>query len=79
MKKLLTLVCVFAMLACVSACGGNKNSAISNKNETLVTVGKTKISKETIYEAMKPSSGTTALLGIIEEKLYELEGVTLTD
>ncbi len=79
MKKLLTLVCAFTMLASLTACGGNKNTVISNGNETLVTVGNTKITKESIYNSMKPSSGSTALLGIVEEKLYELEGISLTE
>ena len=79
MKKLLTLVCAFTMLASLVACGGNENTNVTNGNETLVSVGSSKVTKEDIYNAMKPQTGSAALLELVQEKLYELEGVTLTD
>lgn len=79
MKKLLTLVCAFTMLASLVACGGNENTNVTSGNETLVTIGSSKVTKADIYNAMKPQSGSSALLELVQEKLYELEGITLSE
>ena len=76
MKKILCLLS-FALLVTLTGCKDARTS-ISNGDEALITVGKTEITKDEIYTALKSESGVTAIISkltnfIIDKEVAECE------
>lgn len=78
MKKAGLILCSLAMLATLSGCK-DAVADISKGSEKLVTVGDTTITKEKMYDILKGSNGGSATLDLVKEKIYDKEGIKLTD
>ena len=78
MKKLAMLLCCAAMLTTLAGCK-DAVANISNSSEVLVQVGSTKITKGDIYDSLKSTSGASVTIQLVQDKLAEKEGITVTE
>lgn len=76
MKKLLG-ICALALLVTLSGCK-DARTTITNGNDALITIGKTKITKNDVYEGLKAENGVTAIMSKITAFLCDQE-VPITD
>lgn len=76
MKKILCLLS-FALLVTLTGCSDAKTS-LTNGSEALITVGKTKITKDEIYTALKSENGVTVILSKLTNFIIDKE-VPITD
>lgn len=76
MKKILCLLS-FALLMTLTGCSDAKTS-LTNGNEALITVGKTEITKDEIYTALKSENGVTVILSKLTNFIIDKE-VPITD
>ncbi len=76
MKKILCLLS-FALLMTLTGCTDAKTS-LTNGNEALITVGKTEITKDEIYTALKSENGVTVILSKLTNFIIDKE-VPITD
>ena len=60
MKKTLVLLSTIAMALTLSACS-DATANISDGNETLISVGSEKVTKEDVYQSLKANIGTATL------------------
>lgn len=80
MKKLLTLACTFAMIFSLAGCHDAKaNLDSSIAKEQYFSVNGAITTKGDVFEAMKSTAGSDALISLVSDKLYEAEGISLTD
>lgn len=78
MKKAGLIVCAFAMLATLTGCK-DAVADISNGSEKLVSVGDTTITKDKLYNLLKGSNGGSATIELVQNKIYEKEGIKLSE
>lgn len=78
MKKLAMLLCCAAMLTTLAGCK-DAVANISNSSEVLIQVGSTKITKGDIYDSLKSTSGASVTIQLVQDKLAEKEGITVTE
>ena len=78
MKKAGLIVCGFAMLATLTGCK-DAVADISNGSEKLVSVGDTTITKDKLYNLLKGSNGGSATIELVQNKIYEKEGIKLSE
>ncbi len=80
MKKLLTLACTFAMIFSLAGCK-DARAELSKEiaNEKYFAVNGTVTSKGDVFEAMKSTAGADALISLVTNKIFEAEGISLTD
>lgn len=76
MKKILCLLS-FALLMTLTGCTDAKTS-LTNGDEALITVGKTEITKDEIYTALKSENGVTVILTKLTNFIIDKE-VPITD
>ena len=76
MKKILCLLS-FALLITLTGCSDAKTS-LTNGDEALITVGKTEITKDEIYSALKSENGVTIILSKLTNFIIDKE-VPITD
>lgn len=72
------IVCGFAMLATLTGCK-DAVADISNGSEKLVSVGDTTITKDKLYNLLKGSNGGSATIELVQNKIYEKEGIKLSE
>ena len=77
MKKicgLLAAMMLFTLAGCKDA-----TAEISNGNEALITVEGEKITNNDIYQLIKTTGGGNETLNLIKNKIYDKEGIEVTD
>lgn len=77
MKKTLILLSTIAMALTLSACS-DATANISDGNETLISVGSEKVTKEDVYQSLKANIGT-ATLAKLKAEVYKKEDIKETD
>lgn len=77
MKKTFVLLSSIAMALTLSACS-DATANISDGNETLITVGSEKVTKEDVYQSLKANIGSSTLAKLKAE-VYKKEGINASD
>ncbi|MGN1344298.1 MAG: hypothetical protein ACI4U3_06940 [Traorella sp.] len=75
MKKLLSICCLALLVLC--GCK-DASTSLTDGNEALITVGKTKITKNDVYDGLKSENGVTAILSKLTAYIVDKE-VPVTD
>lgn len=78
MKKLGTLTCMVALAFTMSGCS-DATANISNGKEALITIDGTSVTKQDIYDMLKPNNIGNATLEKLKAQVYEKEGIEVTD